>query len=135
MQFSSDSIHSRLEATRKDLLELGLTNLLLNYRPNKNRGVEIVNEIPREIFRILVREKKAMVFTPDTSLDKLRPGVDQLSDLESSPLFSAWPLPYAESGGDGVLDKRFTDLKMQTHYSTASLQSRLLRTYNDARTR
>jgi hypothetical protein len=38
---------------------------LLNYRPSRARGVEVVDELPTEVFRILVRERKSMTFRPD----------------------------------------------------------------------
>ena len=55
-------ISSAIEASRGELLELGLRNPLLNYRPSRARGVEVVDELPAEVFRILVRERKAMSF-------------------------------------------------------------------------
>src|SRR5919205_2394163 len=55
-------IPAMLEASRKELLDLGLRNPLLNYRPYKARGIEVVDELPAEVFRILVRERKTMKF-------------------------------------------------------------------------
>jgi hypothetical protein len=52
------SIASQLEIARKQLLDLGLRNPLLNYRLLKARGVEIVNELPTEVFRTLVTQGK-----------------------------------------------------------------------------
>src|SRR5262245_25449396 len=54
----------RLEVARKELLDLGLRNPLLNYRPLRSRGVEVVDERPEEVFRHLVGERKAMTFLP-----------------------------------------------------------------------
>ena len=42
-------ISSKLEAARRELLDLSLRNPLLHYRPLKSRGVEVVNELPAEI--------------------------------------------------------------------------------------
>ena len=44
-------ISALLEASRKELLDLGLRNPLLNYRPYKARGIEVVDELPAEVFR------------------------------------------------------------------------------------
>jgi Protein of unknown function (DUF4011) len=46
------------------LLDLGLRNSLLNYRPSRARGVELIDELLTEVFRILVRERKSMTFRP-----------------------------------------------------------------------
>jgi len=91
-------------------------NPLLNYRALKARGMEIVNEKPVKVFRILVREGKAMSF-----------------------------LPTKESGENGLFDQpeelpeegrlaQYTDLHLQTPYDSVRLQSRLVTTYQAART-
>ncbi len=56
-----------LETARRELLDLGLRNPLLNYRPLKAKGVEIIDEKASEVFRILVRNEKSMTFVPGTS--------------------------------------------------------------------
>jgi hypothetical protein len=53
---SADQVRLKLEASRKELLDLGRRNPLLNYRTLRSRGVEVVDELPPEIFRILVRD-------------------------------------------------------------------------------
>ncbi|HEX8201565.1 MAG TPA: DUF4011 domain-containing protein, partial [Isosphaeraceae bacterium] len=63
MPDAADAVGARLEIDRKDLLDLSLRSPLLNYRP-RVRGLEIVGEAPLEVFRILVREGKAMAFLP-----------------------------------------------------------------------
>jgi hypothetical protein len=64
MLIPEHQISRKLEAARRELLDLSLRNPLLNYRPLKSRGVEVVQEIPAEIYRLLVREGKAMSFLP-----------------------------------------------------------------------
>ena len=54
MPVTEHPISAKLEAARRELLDLSLRNPLLNYRPLKSRGVEVVNEIPAAVFRILV---------------------------------------------------------------------------------
>jgi very-short-patch-repair endonuclease len=58
-----DAVRARLEADRRDLLDLSLRNPLLNYRP-RARGLTIVGESSAELFRILVREGRRMTFLP-----------------------------------------------------------------------
>lgn len=52
MVSAEDPITPKLEASRKELLDLGLRNPLLNYRTLKTRGVEIMDELPPEVFRL-----------------------------------------------------------------------------------
>ncbi|MBU0476158.1 MAG: DUF4011 domain-containing protein [Bacteroidetes bacterium] len=56
-------IATQLENSRKDLLDLGLRNTLLNFRTKKNK-VEVVDEISKEIYQILVQQNKKMRFKP-----------------------------------------------------------------------
>ena len=51
-----------LDRSRKDLLDLTLRNPLLSFRPLKAKGVEVTDELPRQVFRMLVGEEKAMYF-------------------------------------------------------------------------
>lgn len=62
----------RLEAARRELLDLGLRNSLLNYRSTGARSVEVVDELPVQIFRLMVREKKALTFLGDSAKDRAR---------------------------------------------------------------
>src|SRR3954470_382098 len=58
-----NAVSARLEADRRDLLDLTLRNPLLNYRP-RARGLEFQGEVPADLFRVLVKEGKAMSFLP-----------------------------------------------------------------------
>jgi hypothetical protein len=57
-----ESIQAKLEASRKELLDLGLRNPLLNYKTPKGKGLQIVKEQSGFIYDILVRQGKAMTF-------------------------------------------------------------------------
>ena len=61
------SIAGQLNQSRKELLDLTLRNSLLNFRPSKTRGLKIIDEIPREVFGILVRDRRSMFFRPADS--------------------------------------------------------------------
>lgn len=54
-----DSLLSKLESSRKELLDLGMRNPLLNYRISKARGIHVVDEKPELVFDILVRNNKS----------------------------------------------------------------------------
>ena len=64
MQNKSDIVREQLEAARKDLLNLGLRNKLISYKPLRARGLEVVDELPEEVFRILVSNGRRMSFIP-----------------------------------------------------------------------
>ncbi len=59
----STNLLTQLEVSRKELLDLGLRNSLLNFRSSA-RSLEVVDELAPEIFRILVDEAKSMSFLP-----------------------------------------------------------------------
>ena len=62
MANSQSKISTAIKTSRKELLDLGLRNPLLHYCSSRARGVEVVDKLPAEIFRILVREGQATSF-------------------------------------------------------------------------
>jgi Protein of unknown function (DUF4011) len=62
MANSQSKISTAIETSREELLDLGLRTPLLKYRPSRARSVEVVDELPAEVFRILVREGRPMSF-------------------------------------------------------------------------
>ena len=109
-------IQTKLDEARKELLDLSLRNPLINYKSLKARGVEVVDESPPSVNRILVQQGKAMSFLP-------KPELEEDADLQ---LF--------EDDEVETDPARHTDSKLQTHYSPTELQRRLLNTYYTART-
>src|SRR4051812_27176268 len=63
MANAENPVSVRLDADRRDLLDLSLRNPLLNYRP-RARGLEFVGESAAQIFRVLVAEGKRLAFLP-----------------------------------------------------------------------
>lgn len=63
-----ESILIKLEASRRELLDLGLRNPLLNYRLPVSRGVHIEQESITNIYEVLVKQSKAMTFLPKTDV-------------------------------------------------------------------
>jgi very-short-patch-repair endonuclease len=112
------SVREQLENSRKELLNLGLRNPLINYRPSRARGVQIIKERSAELFRILVRDGKKMTFLPNANASE---------QDEQSPLWEP------EERSDEELEAAYTDLHLQTAHTPAQLQSRLLNTYRVAR--
>jgi hypothetical protein len=56
------TLAARLDASRQELLDLGMRNPLLNFRLSKAQGVSIVREEAASVFDVLVRQGKTMYF-------------------------------------------------------------------------
>ena len=110
-----NSIQRKLDAARAELLDQSLRNPLINYRLSRARGVEVVDESPPDVYRILVQEGKAMSFLP-----KPEPEEDDNSQLFEDDEVETDPA-------------RHTDSKLQTDYSSAELQRRLRKTHDIAK--
>ena len=110
-----NSVQTALKTARQKLLDLGLNNPLINYRLFKARGIDIVDESPPDVYRILVQEGKAMSFLP-------KPEPEEDDNL----LFE----------GDGIENApaRRTNNNLQTTHPLTDLKRRLLNTYYTART-
>jgi hypothetical protein len=80
----------------------------------------VVDELPTEVFRILVRERKSMTFeaAPEESNSETGEG-----ELPAQP----------EEDEDGGPAARHVDLRLQTNVRSTELQSRLRKTERDAR--
>ncbi|HET6569271.1 MAG TPA: DUF4011 domain-containing protein, partial [Rhodothermales bacterium] len=112
-------IAGQINEARRELLDLSLRNPLINYRRLKGKGVQVVDEVPSEVFRILVKEDKGMHFV----------GVEEADEDEETSLFA----PSEEEDEEGIA-ARHTDNALQTPYAHGTLQKRLLATYYAART-
>jgi very-short-patch-repair endonuclease len=97
------TLAARLEASRQELLDLGLRNPLLNFRLAKSQGVGVVGEQAAAVLEVLVRQGKTMYFRAAAETGAAAPAA--LS----------------------------TDNKLQTAEPSAALERRLLNTYYTAR--
>ena len=105
-------IEGQLQAARQRLLDLTGRNRLLNYRPSKRRTIHVIDEIPKEIFDILVLQEKVMQFKP---ADKPTEELSLLGDVETEPL------PWLQ---DIDPAKHHTDRLLQTELAREELQKR-----------
>ncbi len=115
------SLTGTLEIARRDLLDLGLRNTLLNYRPLRSKGIEVIDEKPIEVFQLLVKEEKSLTFLSGDAVGPHSNG--SATDIQ---------LAQPEDEGNGAT--RHRDSRLQTAYPPTQLQSRLLATYHAART-
>ncbi|GMV28921.1 MAG: hypothetical protein AMXMBFR59_10460 [Rhodanobacteraceae bacterium] len=123
-------IDAKLEKARLRLLDLSARNRLLNIPRSKSRSgnlIEIVDERASEVFRLLVKESRALTFMPGrTAGDGMEThDADEIADL-------------AQPEDDGVdirgVANRHADTRLQTRLTSKGLQKRLLTLFFDART-
>ena len=126
--FGAASVDTQLNQARAELLDLTLRNALLNFRPSKTRGVAIVDEIPRDVFRILVRNGRAMSFRPGGVAG---PSVANADDREQESLLSELERELTALGAPA---DRHTDSVLQTPYDKPHLDTRLRNTFREAHT-
>ena len=105
-------IEKQLQAARQRLLDLTGRNRLLNYRPSKRRTIRVIDEIPKEIFDILVLQEKVMQFKP---ADKPTEELSLLDDAETELLPWVQDIDPAE---------HHTDRRLQTELAREELQKR-----------
>ena len=113
---SEPDIGARIERARRDLLDLSLRNPLLNYRPLRARGVEVVGERVPQVFDALVNDGRPMTFRSV--------GGDDRSGTPDA----------AREGTVVVPSANRRDRVLQTAETADALHQRLLNTYRLART-
>ncbi|WP_291911077.1 DUF3320 domain-containing protein [Chitinophaga sp. CB10] len=125
------SILSRLEASRKELLDLGLRNPLLNYKLPTGKGLHIVQEQSAAVYNILVRENRTMTFAGKTAAEAAR--THELP-LETPLKGTNGNAPAVAAAPSSTAKDPITDTKLQTNENNVTLQHKLLQTYYAART-
>lgn len=124
---TSTSVATQLDRSRRDLLDLTLRNPLLNFRPSKARGLTITGEIPREIFRIIVRNDRRMYFLPTGSS-----GGDGSLEAEIPQALLASITEFEDPSNEPAA--HHVDNQLQTPYSATQLEIRLKNTFRAAHT-
>jgi very-short-patch-repair endonuclease len=150
---------ARLDASRQELLDLGLRNPLLNLRPSPARGVTIVGEESAAVYELLVRQGKTMYFlaAPEarkatSSSPAINSGEEAVAETAASAAEAAASSGALSSVGgaptahmalaeptptelpEAERQALLIDNKLQTAEPLAKLESRLLNTYYTART-
>ena len=123
------SVAEKLDRSRHDVLDLTLRNPLLNFRVLRAKGLKIIDEIPQEVYRILVREGRGMYFEAAD-----RDGESgSLDDDQGVPEELLTLMTEAEGEDDpDELAMRHADNKLQTPYERVRLGTRLRNTYRHA---
>ena len=133
---------ARLEASRQELLDLGMRNPLLNFRYTKAQGVQVTQEESAQILEILVRQGRTMYFlaAPEPPKKAGRHGgvVAPETFDEAGGELPALEAYYSEHPpvllSEAERQAQLTDNKLQTAETLVRLETRLLNTYYTART-
>src|SRR6266542_3872625 len=134
MEHASDQVEARalgifeglLRQARVSLVDTGTRNRLIGFPKGntKTKALEIIDELPDDIFDILLRQEKKMSFLPGRASDV---GAKTEDDEEGIYL----PPPNGDENGGAAA--RHTDTKLQTKLTPEGLQKRLLSLYRDAK--
>jgi len=149
------SITHALEKARLELIDQGFRNPLINYRPLRAKGMVINDEIPQEIFNLLVVSGKPMDFLHDPAKDDQKTIATFGDEIGFEPIWYSprirdvrhyilWKyavievteetLAQPEESRFGTDETRHSDNHLQTGYSSKELQKRLIETADFART-
>ncbi|MCG9129861.1 DUF3320 domain-containing protein [Candidatus Poribacteria bacterium] len=115
MNSDNFSITQELHAAREKLLDLTLRNKLLNYKTSKLRTIQVIDEIPKEVFNILVLNEQRMHFK-----HRDRNENDITTDISDENEATLMPWLYVENVATHQADKL-----LQTELSIEDLQKRL----------
>ncbi|MCM5698747.1 DUF4011 domain-containing protein [Leclercia sp. LTM14] len=137
-------INQKLQSSRKELLDIGLRNSMLNFRKSA-KTLMIVDELSEQVFNILYRQNKTMTFASMepkklTALAKGSTAVDDeddfgtredllnhLDDIDWSSVADN-----TEEDEAGKL-RRHVDTRLQTALESDRLFLQLLKIHNDAK--
>ena len=114
-------VETQLQEARQRLLDLTGRNRLLNYRPSKRRTIRVIDEIPKEIFDILVLQEKVMQFKPADKPTEEPSFLDDVETKLSSLLQDIGP------------SEHHTDRLLQTELAKEELQKRQYYIHQQAR--
>lgn len=142
---SEAEIKRKLLSSRKDLLDIGLRNNLINFRPS-TKSLRIVDERSVEVSNILYRQNRPMTFLPIPERSIKRLASSDEDDNQASELQDDSSLELLHEleaiKWDGVEDeetsstvaKRHTDTKLQTALVEERLFLNLLKIQSEAET-
>ena len=124
-----------LGRSRKDLLDLTLRNPLLSFRPLKAKGVKVTDELPREVFRMLVGEEKAMYFVAaesESAASLAAVGDEGEGAAGDDPVPELLELMAESASHDDAPAARHVDNRLQTAHDRVRLEVRLRNTMRHA---
>lgn len=136
-------IEKKLLSSRKDLLDIGLRNSMINFRSGA-KSLLVVDELSEEVLKILYRQNKAMTFAPmpEKRLKKIASSRAAEEQADESQDDSTLELLHelenvdwskgVESEGSPESSRRHTDNKLQTALTEERLFLSLLKIHTEA---
>lgn len=140
----SSGISQKLQSSRKELLDIGLRNNMLNFRKTA-KTLMVVDELSEEVFNILYRQEKAMTFAPMArkklaELAKAAKPEDAEADTASDAelLHELDSLDWSSVADEGDEDesgraRRHLDTRLQTAIDDERLFLQLLKIHTEAK--
>lgn len=125
----------RLEVGRKELLDLGLRNPLINFR-DRAKQVKIVDEISTEIYRLLVIEGRKLRFEalPEKKAEEISEQEAEQGEKFDSADWENLLVQPEDDLENGQFAERHLDTKLQTSLKSEKLQKTLVSIHNDSKT-
>jgi very-short-patch-repair endonuclease len=117
----SVDVRSELDRFRQKLLDLSNTNRLLNYRKSVTRTIQIVDELPNQLFERLVAKERPFSFLPKDETGSMEFGGDAQGSSEGAAETLEFnddvhELPAHPGNGERIA-KHHADDKLQTDLS------------------
>jgi hypothetical protein len=140
----SNGISQKLQSSRKELLDIGLRNTMLNFRKTAKTLI-VVDELSEEVFNILYRQEKGMTFAPmarQRIAEMARLSAADGSDAESAEdeqlLHELDGVDWSSSAEDGAVGesgraRRHVDSRLQTALEDERLFLQLLKIHTEAK--
>jgi very-short-patch-repair endonuclease len=116
----SDFVNKALAGVRSKLLDLTRRNRLLNYKESA-KSIRVVDELPDEVFRLLVQEEKDMQFLP-------------LKEDSNLKLPETAGNNHALRQPNGTVASRHRDTRLQTPFGDTVLERRCKKLLQESRT-
>jgi len=137
----TDRVARELQQARQSLMDMTMRNRLLHFRPTLRTTIRIIDELPAELWRLLVQDGKKMAFLAreEHKLFDGPPLTDHTGDDDVEPLTSLEDMAngadvdFTQPGVETALEpgqalpSRYIDLFLQTALSDKDLQTNLLR--------
>lgn len=131
------NVSAQLETSRKALLDLSARNRLISTprKAGKTKTIEIVDELATEVYRLLVKEGKALSFLPGREKQKNTEKEEVSSQIgDEDEDVGELPQPEDDETDERGVAKRHADHRLQTLLTSEGLQKRLLSLFYDAKT-
>ncbi len=120
-------IEDRIKRWKDKLIDLTKRNRLINFRPTKVTTIKVVDEIPSEIFKIIIINNNTMEFLPIEEEEEVpNEDSDQAKKIKEKHFQTQEFIAYDENG----LEEFHTDNYLQSNLNKKELQRNLFRIYS-----